>query len=68
MSYYMIGPYIFVYNYNVYYFTVGFFITITDHFFSCIVLLARVQFKHWSKIKNAFLTGSFRQLSLVDIL
>ena len=30
----MLGPYILVYNGNVYYFTVGRFITITDHFFS----------------------------------
>ena len=38
----------FVYNNNVYYFTVGFFIVVTDHFFRCIAL---------SHMRNSNLSG-----------
>ena len=44
----MLGPYIFVYNNNVYYLhSMIFLIMITDHFFSCIALSAHAQFKLW---------------------
>ena len=62
----MLGPHTFVYNNNVYYFTVGFFIMITDDFFSCIALHHSTCAIQTFMLQNAFLTGHF--LKKKDVL
>ena len=55
----MLGPHSFVYSNNVYYFTVGFFIMITDDFFSCIALHHSTCAIQTLMLQNAFLKGNF---------
>ena len=55
----MLGPHSFVYSNNVYYFTVGFFIMITDDFFSCIALHHSTCTIQTLMLQNAFLKGNF---------
>ena len=55
----MLGSHSFVYSNNVYYFTVGFFIMITDDFFSCIALHHSTYAIQTLMLQNAFLKGNF---------
>ena len=63
----MLGPHSFVYSNNVYYFTVGFFIMITDDFFSCIALHHSICAIQTLMLQNAFLKGNFLDNDVLDM-